>query len=606
MLKYQLNVNKIKNDIVPIVLNEYSIETLQGDAFKDKKMLACYTEEDIDFDMGANIVSMYEQYMVNDDFISSTAYNFNTIYHPFGVNKEKKFFSLLFDAYFYLTADRTSIITDEDDNNKQWWYIWFNGSHLFETENSQTYTLYVGYNTANGYTKGEIEVTADNVVTSSVLRFEKSVLESLDNLEWEELRNVIFFEEDGRQVSDLTNVSFFRDNFIFTDGMFSLFLDRATEGVIVPLSQKFSTDLLQDELINHDFVNEERRKAINRITDMEKDIYYPVIWDTANKRIYYSNSGGKVKNGEVYNIEFNLHFRKHEGDNWLVSPTSYWNGVNDNATFYSNGFFNTAYPNKESQPDLLTYLGFTNNDVKYQKNKLKKSFLRLMFFDSMSPTNQNLLAYYTVFMDSGGYFSKFVKYVELTDYYKAPADGGRAITDLVGLRVDREPTIDERGELIQESTVDEVRLGTRFIISDKYSSDASSEGFYLYLWKDNFEGTVPQDIYMKVEFNHAGYGRTIPFMMPFWDNKKWPSKKGIKTFEEILADWKNGSGTDGPYGIQQYLKYSYIHFKYRYDKATKRHVYYLDDEFYGTDPSKGGVHFANNKITLNLYEAKIV
>lgn len=601
MLKYQLNANKIKNDIVPIVLNEYSIETLQGDAFKDKKMLACYTEEDIDFDMGANIVSMYEQYMVNDDFISSTAYNFNTIYHPFGVNKEKKFFSLLFDAYFYLTADRTSIITDEDDNNKQWWYIWFNGSHLFETENSQTYTLYVGYNTANGYTKGEIEVTADNVVTSSVLRFEKSVLESLDNLE-----NVIFFEEDGRQVSDLTNVSFFRDNFIFTDGMFSLFLDRATECVIVPLSQKFSTDLLQDELINHDFVNEERRNAINRITDMEKDIYYPVIWDTANKRIYYSNSGGKVKNGEVYNIEFNLHFRKHEGDNWLVSPTSYWNGVNDNATFYSNGFFNTAYPNKESQPDLLTCLGFTNNDVKYQKNKLKKSFLRLMFFDSMSPTNQNLLAYYTVFMDSGGYFSKFVKHVELTDYYKAPADGGRAITDLVGLRVDREPTIDERGELIQESTIDEVRLGTRFIISDKYSSDASSEGFYLYLWKDNFEGTVPQDIYMKVEFNHAGYGRTIPFMMPFWDNKKWPSKKGIKTFEEILADWKNGSGTDGPYGIQQYLKYSYIHFKYRYDKATKRHVYYLDDEFYGTDPSKGGVHFTNNKITLNLYEAKIV
>ena len=606
MLKYQLNVNKIKNDIVPIVLNEYSIEALQGDAFKDKKMLACYTEEDIDFDMGANIVSMYEQYMVNDDFISSTAYNFNTIYHPFGVNKGKKFFSLLFDAYFFLTADRTSIITDEDNN--EWWYIWFNGSHLFETENGQTYTLYVGYNTASGYTKGEIEVSADNVVTNSVLRFEKRVLESLDNLEWKELRNVIFFEEDGRQISDLTNVSFFRDNFIFTDGMFSLFLDRATEGVVIPLSQKFSNDLLQDELINHDFVNEERRKAINRITDMEKDIYYPVIWDTANKRIYYSNSGGKVKNGEVYNIEFNLHFRKHEGDNWLVSPTSYWNGVNDNATFYSNsnGFFNTAYPNKESQPDLLTYLGFTNNDVKYQKNKLKKSFLRLMFFDSMSPTNQNLLAYYTVFMDSGGYFSKFVKHVELADYYKAPADGGNAITDLVGLRVDREPTIDERGELIQERTVDEVRLGTRFIISDKYSSDASSEGFYLYLWKDNFEGTVPQDIYMKVEFNHAGYGRTIPFMMPFWDNKKWSDKEGIKTFEEILADWRTEPNTDGPYGIQQYLKYSYIHFKYCYDKTTKRHVYYLDDKFYGTDPSKGGVHFTNNKITLNLYEAKIV
>ena len=426
--------------------------------------------------------------------------------------------------------------------------------------------------------------------------------------------------------------------------MFSLFLDRATEGVVIPLSQKFSTDLLQDELINHDFVNEERRKAINRITDMEKDIYYPVIWD--------SSDNTNVVIGEVYNIEFNLHFRKHEGDNWLVNPTSYWNGVNDNADFYTNGFFNDAYKipvegteteieykvEREKQSDLLTYLGFTNNDVKYQKNKLKKSFLRLMFFDSMSPTNQNLLAYYTVFMDSGGYFNKFVKNVELEGYYKAPSDGSELtenLKDLVGLRVDREPTIDERGEDVQESTVDEVRLGTRFIISDKYSSDASSEGFYLYLWKDNFEGTLPQDIYMKVEFNHAGYGRTIPFMMPFWDNKKWSDKEGIKTFEEILADWKiyrlktnnkirktveeynklddNEKALyelvyegDGPYGIQQYLKYSYIHFKYCYDKATKRHVYYLDDEFYGTDPSKGGVHFTNNKITLNLYEARIV
>jgi hypothetical protein len=69
-------------------------------------------------------------------------------------------------------------------------------------------------------------------------------------------------------------------------------------------------------------------------------------------------------------------------------------------------------------------------------------------------------------------------------------------------------------------------------------------------------------------------------------------------------DW--GSDTDKRYGIKKYLKYSYIRFKYKYDKITKRHVYYLDDEFYGTNVNNGGVHFEDNAITINLYEAKIV
>ena len=45
----------------------------------------------------------------------------------------------------------------------------------------------------------------------------------------------------------------------------------------------------------------------------------------------------------------------------------------------------------EYQSDLLSYLGFTNDDVKYQKSKLKKSFLRISFYDSDNIGNQNLL-----------------------------------------------------------------------------------------------------------------------------------------------------------------------------------------------------------------------
>ena len=151
---------------------------------------------------------------------------------------------------------------------------------------------------------------------------------------------------------------------------------------------------------------------------------------------------------------------------------------------------------------------------------------------------------------------------------------------------------------------------------NKNTSTASSEGFYLYLWKDN-ESVLPQDLYMKVEFNHAGYGRTIPFMMPYWDKQKWNNKKsGIKTFNAILNDWKDTkivdsdgnvswkNNTDGHYGMRQYMKFSYIHLKYQYDKDNDKHIYYLDPETYGIiDFPKG--KDGNKEIVINLYEAKV-
>lgn len=601
MLKYQLNTKRIRNDLVPIELSDYSVEPMFSDKFKDKLLLKCYSDDEITFDKNVRILAMYEQYMVNDDFISSTAYNFNTIYHPIGVNKENRSFSIMFDKYFDLTVSKMSISTDEDGN--QWWYIWFDGSHLFDVSAGDTYKMYITFDGTNGYEEDNptvLTISTDEYVSSTIIRFPYSTLEGISGLE-----NVIFYEEEGVQISDVSRVRFYRDNFVFDTGMFGLYLDRPMATVKLPIIQKFATDLYQDDAIRENFTDVEAKKAINKIVEMEKDVYHPVIWASVN-----DENHGYVKD-EVYKIRFNLHFREHRGDDWLAEADTYWNGINsenpDNLRFI-NGYFTTDKVGKEEyQSDLLTYLNFTDKDIRYQKNKLKKSFLRVMFFDSMNPTNQNMLAYYTIFMDSGSYFSKYARYIE-TEGYRIIGKSGT----FTGIKVDREPTKTSKRKDIDSNTdmddVESVRLSSQFVVEDKYMSDASSEGFYLYLWKDNFLGTVPQDIYMKVEFNHAGYGRTIPFMMPFWDNKKWPSKKGIKTFEEILADWKNESGTDGPYGIQQYLKYSYIHFKYKYDKLSKpkRHVYYLDDEFYGTDVKNGGVHFEDNAITINLYEAKIV
>jgi hypothetical protein len=603
----------MRNDIIPIELSDYSVKGMLGDNFKDKLLLTCYSDNEITFDKDAKITAMYEQYMVNDDFISSTAYDFNTVYHPIGVNKENRSFSIMFDKYFDLSVSKTEVSIDE--NGDKWWYIWFNGSHLFDVSTGETYKLYITFDGPTGYNEDnphELTVGVDECVTSSIIRFPYSKLQEIDNLE-----NVIFYNEDNQTVNDVSRVRFFRDNFVFTTGMFRLYLDRPMATVTVPVFHKFSTDLYEDDGIRENFTDVETKKAINKIVEMEKDVYHPVIWASVN-----DENHGYVKD-EVYKIRFNLHFREHRDDDWLADVDTYWNGVNSknpaNLRFI-NGYFTTDKVDKEEyQSDLLTYLNFTDKDVRYQKNKLKKSFLRVMFFDSMNPTNQNMLAYYTIFMDSGNYFSKYVRYIESEGYKrisKIPDDTGKYdIKDnLNGIKVDREPTKTSNRKDIDSDTdmddVESVRLSSQLVVEDKYMSDASSEGFYLYLWKDNFLGTIPQNIYMKVEFNHAGYGRTIPFMCPFRDPNK-NEGNGFKSFNDILMDWSVseedwGSDTDKRYGIKKYLKYSYIRFKYKYDKITKRHVYYLDDEFYGTNVNNGGVHFEDNAITINLYEAKIV
>lgn len=645
MLKYKININKHRNTLIPIHIADFTVEDIINDVefdenmevknyvYSDRQLLMCRCNDELPFDTDSNIIVMSEQYMSNDDLSTSTAYNFDNIYKPTAVDKESRSFTLTIDKYYNLSVNTMNVFIDkdEDGNDVNWLYVYFNGSHLFNFQRGKTYNLYLTVNSDGWYNESipyrfllvrnigdinEDEYTKysgiGEVVSSSTIRIQLS----------SEIRKL--FDENSGEPLNL-KYKFYRDEFIFVPNGFSLYVEKSMAMLQIPFSQKFSTDLMQDDALRENFVNVERKKAINSITEMEKDVYHPVIWNSTNNELV----------SDVYKIRFNLHFRQHRGDNWLAEPDSYWNGVtlNENGNPGLNKDY-FIYKNKENQSDLLTYLGFTDKDIRYQKNKLKKSFLRVMFYDSPNPTNQNMLAYYTIFMDSGSYFSKYARYIE-TDGYKKFIENpilqykdnntdkiisneeyenlsdeekinyneyyGYIKKDLTGIKVDREPSRTSNLEEIDVNTdiddIEEVRIGSQIVVNDKYMSDASSEGFYLYLWKDNMNGIVPTDIYMKVEFNHAGYGRTIPFMMPFFDKKK-DGKAGIKTFEQIIEDW---SVEDRKYGIKKYLKYSYIHFKYKYDKETNRHVYYLDDEFYGND-----VHFKDNAITLNLYEAKIV
>lgn len=124
------------------------------------------------------------------------------------------------------------------------------------------------------------------------------------------------------------------------------------------------------------------------------------------------------------------------------------------------------------------------------------------------------------------------------------------------------------------------RLSSQMTTRPNHVLDRPSDGFYLYIFKEYAKRSHPQDIYMKVEFNHAGTGMVIPFMRLV--NSKG---KELTSIDEITSDIKAG------YPIKQALKNMYIPISIVYDTELEKYVWYY----------KG-----NNSATLdfNLLEVK--
>lgn len=623
MLEYRVNTKKFDKTKVELNIENISFvdlanlvdeenETLEYDGFnKDKIMLICECK-DIDKVNNGGFVktenTLYLDYGV-EQVPEITEYNFIKDYQISGVNKNNKSFSIYIDKYFTLNQDKIEKIIYNDTlgvEESQNIFLHFNDYHYFDVNDKE---IPIYFNTFDE--NGELTVKtilfgyySQKVLVGSIVNFQNAKADFL-------FKNIfgIDINADGLNEKyiegDLSGIEIYRDNFLFGEKTnYTFSFERPIVNINVPIVNTFETNLIQMELLNEYFVETEKKKAINRITDIEKDVYYPCI---PNNNSF----------GDVYTIKFNLHFREHRGDDWLVENESFWNCVeqsfdeNNKPKEGSAKIINTPQQmTTDNRSDLLSFLGFTNEDVHFQKNKLKKSFLRLMYFDSTNPANQNMIGYSTIFFDTGDMFAKYIKYNEEKNYVAVNMNKNQygvynISEEKTGIRVNR------------ESFNEKTRLSSQFVVKSKNTSKASSEGFYLYIWKDN-STPLPQDLYMKVEFNHAGYGRTIPFMMPYWDSKKWSGKKGIKSFTEILKDWNDikkqqldqygriqwENNTDGHYGIRQYTKFSYIHLKYRYDKETDKHIYYLDPDTYGNIKYPTGDD-GNKYIEINLYEAKV-
>lgn len=646
MLKVQINKNEFKSDLVNIAYSdieteimEVEYETGEGTVTyspnKEALIVTCFHDDGIEVREGDTIVGMYSAEDSEGVTITTTQR-----FIVSGVDDAEHSFSFLGNRYTDLGAvsfaygKTTDYLGADEDTGED---MYRNGAYLF---------LYLGkfhYINAEEYQNGaplfflnedgsdfelvcepygdkcvrlpldELEsidcsgvygddadfcqaradevteynngVVQNQVVAMLIFKYYGIIENSEDD--WDEVYEKLF--EDDTMSGELSASPFQirQYNPMFLDisdpDRLGIYVVRPNVSISIPLRSKFSTDLNQETNVNEKFVEVEKKKAINPYTEMEKDVYSPKC---------------KV-NGElerVTELHFNLHFRKRVGDDWKTERNGTWNGVMEsgsetlmnmsNDSMY--GFF--SYEDKSMQSDLLEYLGFSDGDVKYRKNTLKKSFLRLSYFDSTMSTNQNLLGYATVFVDTGNLFSKYMRNF---DNPKRPNDSfgysrvlknGETKVNLSGGRVNREPYWAIYDD--DENDVESLRLSSQFVVKDKYSSDSCSEGFYLYLWKDYNNGNVPSDIYMRVEFNHAGFGRTIPFMMPY--DK---SDGAIKDFKTVAED--NG------YGVKEYIRYSYIHFKYMQD-SDGMYVYYLDDDQY-----KSNISFKDGVLSLNLYEAKL-
>lgn len=642
MLRVALNKKNVNSyfEKIPISAIDF-INYNEGDSNFGNKLIAKCTSESVD--------KLTEGQYIRIAKTLNSGYTFSEEVRINHVDAQGKFFFVEIEKYKNLEATMIRCFKDKDkEAGKTTFtvYIDFTEPHNFEEktkpDSTNTNLLYL-FDTYVHDEKGiavhkllldwysettlKIDVDGDKFTTSDIYKFLKGFIN-------EENLNDFCNLSDDKNTSIMANLQRFqakRNSPLYTNSKGTdpyILLEVNKVAVPIPISLSYNTNLLQDEVVNEVFVEKEEQNAINRIIDVEKDVYYPSI--------YTYNNGQYSFLKDVYELNFNLHFREHRGKDWLVDRESFWNGVeNDNGSYKINSSITSS-----STSDLLTFLGFTNDDVKYQKNKLKKSFLRISFYDSDNPLNNNLLAYSTIYFNTGDLFAKYIRHYNTSGYSTIIADDQhgkyKVITSVDGIRVDREysgsiqqtlaeslsssKTLRKKANLtasplggtnLDMPSVDfaldwdsisqmffnpllqqeKFRLSSQFAVKGKNMTYSSSEGFYLYLWRED-ETHTPQDIYMKVEFNHAGFGRVIPFMAPYSDDKK-----KFKSFNEILTDFTGNNAK--PYTLADYNKFSYIKLKYCYNKDLQKHYYFIDPERYGSQDND------ENKIVINLYEAKL-
>lgn len=402
-----------------------------------------------------------------------------------------------------------------------------------------------------------------------------------------------------------------------------------TVNIDIPLGANFAIDGMQEMLSSEKFFEKIKDDVLPAIVDKEKIVVYPAVY-------YLDSDTGEEKFALADEIEINFHFRKrwqYSGvnriitDGWLTDDRHGWTtgqtGCQKGKDYDSKEFDPTNY---DERSDLVGYLGFDDDDIYYQKTKVKKSFLRLMFYDSKDVLNKNLLIYSTSFLDSGKLFTKYslirnnerlFKYVNETEYYE---------NEMVMFEPGRQPVFqtepkpDDLEELKENEKYDDLRISSMITLKDKYNDDASSDGFYIYIFKQDAPSERPIDLYLKAEFNNAKYGKTVNLMMPiastgvpirFGDTGTTVSGETIDAFPmDFTKEDEDGKVN---FDFDSYYNSLFVNVKCKYEKSLKKYIYYFpwDPQVQLDKMAETGKEFRlsndveNRKITLNFFEPRV-
>ena len=374
------------------------------------------------------------------------------------------------------------------------------------------------------------------------------------------------------------------------------------------IGDNFEVNLLSDVQLNN-YIDNIKEKSVNKIIDYERQQFVPMAYkgtvsiggkngkDSKNADEFFKNNLSIIDDNliPITKIKFHLNFREKEytvnydenfnncGDNeacknkcvdsvdfgsWVTSDYGYWN----NYTVDGNSDLTklvAVYDGKNVYGDLLGYLGFTDDDVYYQKDALKKSFLRLSFYDSPNRETQKLLYYSTIHFDSN----------ELSKNYILDLDIWRQNTG-------HTPTYNQLVFDGDIATLSGKTLTAEMACTDKYDDTLSSDGFYIHLFDKLISGNTFTPIYMKAEFNNAKFGKTVPMIYPTFTDTNMPisplDKKG--RFPRQYVRYKNNvSGDTYTYvDMESLLRDMYIKIFIKYDFKTHEYVWFLPTRVNGS------------------------
>jgi hypothetical protein len=198
----------------------------------------------------------------------------------------------------------------------------------------------------------------------------------------------------------------------------------------------------QSEIVNREFVSVEVDNAINPTLDYEKVRFLPAdIFPNATATTV-NPANVDVMQQVIYKIS-------------LLDSTT--------GTYFSNNLNGTTYADA----------GFSDDDLRYRKNKLTKSFLQLSFYDSDIVTDQRLVASMSI------------------------------NPNITSTDIQPKSTI---------YTVADKQLEFR-LRNPLTDDEAFGEGFFVYYFKDEVDINLPEFLYMRATFNNAKTGVATGLMV---------------------------------------------------------------------------------------------